>query len=194
MGAFALMARHETLDGRTLFGLLLGFVGSLMLAQARADLAGAGGLLAGLGAGACLGLFTVCVRPIVREENVLPALALVLGIGAACLLVTCLSRGDAIFKISLGQMGLSALGGLLTVALMFAVWLTCLSGASVSMAAPVWYMGAGFAVFWAWRGPEEVDAWMTLGGVILVVLGLYGAGGKQQDRPSLTFGDILREE
>jgi hypothetical protein len=77
---------------------------------------------------------------------------------------------------------------------MMATWLTCLSAVSVATAAPVWYLGAAFGMLWRGLGPAELNVWMAVGGIILVILGLYGAGGSRQERPGLTFGDILRDE
>lgn len=186
---------RERADGRALLGLLFGFVGCIMIVQGQGS--GAAGAISvrnslpAVGAAACWAVFSVVARPIVREEKALPVAALVTAIGAACLLVTCLSTGQSILEISPVQVWRSALIGACTVGLMMVFWLKCVGMVPVVLASPFWYLGLVFGLALArWRG-VSVSGWWALGGLVLVLLGLHTVLSGRQ-RAAVTIGDIIR--
>lgn len=184
----------ERADGRTFFGLALGFVGCIMMVPPGVrEGTGLRGLLLGIGAAACWGIFWLLARPVVREEKVLPVAALVAGIGAACLLVTCLSTGAGLFDISPGQLVTALLGGAVTVGFMMALWLRCLAGMAVPLAAGLWYLGLFFSGLWSLLGfgGTGPDLWWLLGGGVLVLLGLHSALSGRRRRGA-TMSDVIR--
>jgi drug/metabolite transporter (DMT)-like permease len=175
--------------------LFLGFVGCALIAAGQHGEGAAGfrlgAALAALGAAACWALFSVLARPLVREEEALPVAALTTGVGAICLFVTCLSTGESIFRVSMGQLSALALTGLFTVGLMMLLWLRCLSKVSAAQAAPLWYVGALFGIGWALVSGRGVSLWWTFAGVVLVLVALRrGLTGRQ--RVAVTIGDIIR--
>ncbi len=195
IGLFSLFDR-ERADGRIAIGLLLGFAGCVMLNKVAGGPAATGSWLRGLpavGAAACWALFCLAARPVAREEKALPVAAIVLSVGAVCLFVTCIARGDGIFHIGLRQLGETILLGVFTVGLMLVFWLRCLGSVPAAMAAPLWYLGLLFGVVWhavvvgAWRaGPY----WL-LAGVVLIIAGIQRAlSGRTARRTSL--GDLIR--
>jgi len=194
MGLLSLASREKA-GGKAFWGLLFGLAGCVLLVEGgRTEGMAADPVqakLLGLGAAACWAVFSVIARPIVREERVLPVVALVTGIGAVCLGVTCLSRGDSIFQISPAQLRTAGLAGLLTVGLMMAAWLKCLGGTPVAQAALLWYLGPLFGVAAGWCYGWRVDLWWALAGGVLIVFGLRGALGRRQ-RAGLTMGDVIR--
>jgi drug/metabolite transporter (DMT)-like permease len=197
MAFFGLFGRQKG-DRRSAAGLLLGFVGCILLARGLGGAGPAeGGTLSAdllaLGAAACWALFTVLAVPMVREQSVLPVTALVTAVGAACLLVTCLGRGEAvlIFAVSFSQLRTLALTGVVTVGLMMALWLKFVGSVPLPLAAPFWYLGLMFGVFWAGRVGVEVATWWTLAGVIVLLPGLHVALGGRE-RSGITISDIIR--
>jgi len=185
----------ERVGGGGVIGLLLGFVGCFVLAYARADASGVVGVgpkVKALSAAACWAAFSVLARPLVREEKALPTAAIVTAVGAACLLVTCLSQGLSVFGISPGQMVGLAVAGFLTVGVMMALWLACLSAAPAARAAPYWYLGAAFGLFWAWRAGVHVRVWWALLGSVLILSALQLTSEREHGDGAISFGDIIR--
>lgn len=191
IGVLTLFVGRERAPVKSLFWLFLGLVGSVMLVRAR-ELSGSGGAFPGLLAAACFAVFSLVARRVVQDENVLPTIALTLSIGAVCLLVTCVSRGDGIFGVTVPQMFGAALAGAFTVALPLSLWLRALSTAPAASAAPAWYLTAVFGVFWTWRSGQGMDFWVTFAGVVLVLAALNGVGGTREQGAGMTFGDVLR--
>ncbi len=196
MGLFSLLTR-ESADQRVALGLLLGFVGCIMIAEGQSTAGAAAGTeswagnLLAVGAAGCWALFALLARPVVREERALPTAALVLGIGAACLLVTCLSTGENVFGVSVRQLGTLALWGLVSVGLMTTAWLKFLASVPAALAAPFWYLGLGFGVLWARRAGWTVSPWLAAPGAALLLVALYSAAAGRRSR-GLTIGDIIR--
>ena len=186
----------EKADWRSAAGLLLGFVGCVMIAERLTGPPGATGAAGGadllaLGAAACWALFSVMARPVVRDQSVLPMAALVTGIGAVCLFITCLSTGESPFDVSLPQLQTLVLTGIAVVGLMMAAWLKCLAGLPAAAAAPFWYLGLPFGLLWAHRAGWGVAGWWALGGVVLIFGGLrYALSGRR--RAGITMSDIIR--
>ncbi len=192
-GVFSAFAA-ERADGRTFFGLVLGFVGCIMMVPPGAgDGGGARGLLLGIAAAASWGIFWLLARPLVQEEKVLPVAALVTGIGAACLLVTCISTGAGIFDVRPAQLLTALLGGAVTVGVMMTLWLRCLGGLSVPLAGGLWYLGLFFSGLWGVLGfgAEGPDIWWLVGGGVLVLLGLHSSLTGRR-RGGMTMSDIIR--
>jgi len=184
----------ERADGRAFFGLVLGFVGCIMMVPSGAqEFAGLRGLLLGIAAAVCWGIFWLLARPIVREEKSLPVAALVTGIGAACLLVTCISTGAGIFEVRPGQLAAALVGGAVTVGFMMALWLRCLAGMAAPLAAGLWYLALLFSGLWALLGfgGARPDLWWLLGGGLLVLLGLHSALTGRRRR-GVTMSDVIR--
>ncbi len=196
VGVFSSFGR-ERADSRTFFGLLLGFVGCIMLAEGAMPGGGpAGGMKAhalGALAAAGWGLFTLCARPLAREEKALPAVALILGVGAVCLFVTCLSTGANVLRVSVAQLGLSAVAGFFTVGVMMLAWLRCLRGVPAVAAAPWWYLGLAFAAAGrlVFAGGWGEGVWWVLGGAVLILMALHSAGAGRTGQ-AVTMGDIIR--
>jgi drug/metabolite transporter (DMT)-like permease len=190
-------ATGEKADRRAVLGLLVGLAGCWLVARgqvARAQAgptAGRGGAFLALGASACWALFSVAARPLLREHKALPAAVLVTGLGAVCMLVTCLSMGEGIFDISLSQLSRLAFRSSFSVGLMTVLWLRALAVAPAVLAGPVWYLGAVFGVLWAYRAGEPLSAWWILPGVVLIALGLRRSFAARQAR-SLTIADVIR--
>lgn len=191
MAALSLLTR-ERAEGRAIFALLLGYVGCIMIVQGGRGGAAGGAVLPGLGAAACWAAFTVLARPVASQERVLPVAALVALIGAVCLFVTCLSHGLSIFDMGFSQFWMAALTGFFTVGCMMAVWLKCVALVPAAVAAPFWYLGLVFGLFWAWRAGQPVDGWWALGGTVLVALGLQAASGGTRGRRIADFSDVIR--
>jgi drug/metabolite transporter (DMT)-like permease len=196
MGLLSLLTR-EAADRRVAFGLVLGFVGCIMIFQGQKapGAAGASGSLGGsllaVAAAGCWALFSVAARPIVRQERALPVAALVAGIGAVCQLITCLTTGVSPLSISVPQMRTAALTGVFCVGGTLLLWLRCLGGMPAVLAAPFWYLGALFGVLWALRAGWSVSGWWALGGGVLILMGLQNAlAGRRQS--GLTLADVIR--
>jgi drug/metabolite transporter (DMT)-like permease len=127
----------------------------------------------------------------VREERVLPVVALVAGVGAVCVGVTCLSRGDNPFSISPAQLRTVALTGFVTVGLMMGAWLKCLAETPPAQAALLWYLAPLFGLVPGWCYSRPVDFGWALAGFVLVILALRAAF-RRPTRSSLTMGDVIR--
>lgn len=199
IGLFSVFT-SERADRRWAFALLIGFIAAVMLAEAQgktrlAGSLGAGPALAALGGACCWALFSLLARPLVREEPVLPVAALVTGIGACCLLVACLSRGESILvgfhKINMAQLRTLILTGFFTVGLMMVCWLKCLSKVPAAQAGPLWYLGVLFGAVWALVGGWGLSLLWTVGGTILVLIALRRALADRQ-RSGATLGDLIR--
>jgi drug/metabolite transporter (DMT)-like permease len=192
IGLFSVFSREQA-DRRSVMGLLLGFAGCIMLTKGFEGAHLWSGGLPAVGAAACWALFSLGVRPIVREERALPVAALVLLIGTACLLVTCIARGDNPFHINLSQLFATVFAGVFTVGLVVVLWLKCLHAASAATVAPFWYLGLLFGALGRaliigglWSG----FFWL-LGGTVLVLLGI-GNSLAHRDRKSMSISDVLR--
>ncbi|MBA7662961.1 hypothetical protein ES703_70994 [subsurface metagenome] len=191
MGALSLLTA-ERADRRAVLGLLFGFVGGILILHRSGGAAASlqGSLLA-VGAAACWALFSVMARPIVREEKALPVAVLVMAIGAACLLVTCLSRGENILAVKVPQLWTALLAGALTVGLMMVFWLKCVGMVPVALASPLWYLALVFGIAWArWRG-LSIAGWWALAGSVAILLGLHIALSGRR-RTTVTIADIIR--
>ncbi len=190
----------ERTDRRTSFALILGFAGAVMLAQAqgRGALAGgigAGAALAALAGAGCWAIFSLLARPLVREEPVLPVVALATGIGAFCLLVSCVATGEDLLvgfhKMTTAQLRTLMVTGFFTVGLMMVCWLKCLSKVSAVQAGSLWYLGLVFGAVWAAMAGWRVSVWWTLAGAVLTLWAARAALSERQ-RSSITLGDIIR--
>ncbi len=184
----------ERADGRTFIGLLLGFFGCVVLVVPGHLMAGSlRGTLLALAAAACWALFTLAARSLMRQEKALPVVALVTAIGAACLLVTCLSTRESIFAVRPDQLGMALAGGFFTVGIMTALWLRCLAVMPAVLAAGFWYLGTLFGAIWAflgWGGDRPNVWWLLVGGA-LILLGLHGALSGRRTA-EVTLGDVIR--
>lgn len=192
IGLFSVFTREQA-DRRTVVGLLLGFAGCVMLMKGVGAAHLWSGGLPAVGAAACWALFSLGARPIVREERALPVAVLVLLIGTACLLVTCIARGDNPFHISISQLRTTVFAGFFTVALVVIFWLKCLNVASAATVAPFWYLGLLFGVLGhaLFIGGLWSGFFWLLGGAVLVLLGI-GNSLAQRDRKSMSISDVLR--
>jgi len=167
-----------------------------MLLEGAGGVEGVGPLRSGLpavGAAACWALFSLAARPVARDEKALSIAAIVLSIGAVCLFVTCLARGEGVFHIGLRQLGRTIPLGLVTVGLMVVFWLKCLDAAGAATAAPLWYLGLVFSVVGrAFQvGGFRAGLWWFVGGTVLILLGIQGALSGRTRR-QVTIGDIIR--
>ncbi|MGD2173886.1 MAG: DMT family transporter [Candidatus Brocadiaceae bacterium] len=190
LGAFT----RERPDGRAFFGLLLGFVGCIMLVAPGDQVdGGVRGVLLGLAAAGCWAAFSLAARPLARQEKAIPVAAVVTGIGAICLLVTCLSTRESVFQIRPGELATALVGGAFTVGFMMALWLKCLAGAAAVLAGGMWYFGLVFGVLWTYVGFGGVrpDPWWLLGGTVLVLLGVHSTLSGRR-RKTATMSDIIR--
>ena len=76
---------------------------------------------------------------------------------------------------------------------MMALWLRCLRILPATVASPMWYLGLLFGLLWAGRIGWGISPWLALGGGVLILLSLYGAGpGRSETRTGLTISDIIR--
>ncbi len=195
IGVFSMFDRDRA-DGRIFLGLVLGFVGCIMLMRVAGGPAPTGPWLRGLpavGAAACWALFCLAARPVAREEKALPVAAIVLSVGAVCLFVTCIARGDGIFHIGLRQLGETVLLGIFTVGLMLVFWLRCLGSVSAAAAAPLWYLGLLFGVVGraVLSGGWRAGPWWLLAGAVLILVGIQRSLSGRSAR-QLTLGDVIR--
>jgi len=181
---------RERADLKAFVGILLGFFGCVLVVRAEAPGSLAISMRA-IGAAACWAVFSMLARPLVREEKPLPVAAVVCMIGAACLLVTCLSMGRSVFAVRPAHLWTAAVTGAFTVGLMMVFWLKCLGSAEAALAAPLWYLGLAFGVVWVRRVGVDVDGWLAFGGIVLVLFGLHTAfSGRRSSAMSL--GDVIR--
>ncbi|MFO8007098.1 MAG: DMT family transporter [Candidatus Brocadiia bacterium] len=193
MAVFSALTK-ERADGRTMVGLLLGFVGCIMLIGPGE---GSGvqlrGTVLGLAAAACWAVFFLVARPLMRQERALPVAALTTGIGALFLLATSLGMRVGLFDIAPADLGLALLGGAVTVGFMMALWLKCLAQLPAALAGGLWYLGLLFGSLWGFAGFLEPrpDGWWLLGGAVLILLGLHSALSGRR-RGEATMGDIIR--
>jgi len=195
--AFFSFFTTESAGAKQIGGLLLGFVGCIMMLTApRGSGASPGSQLPtvakALGSGVCWALFAVGARPLVKQGRVLPIAALAVGAGAACLLVTCLTMKVNVLSISLRQLWLSAVAGILTVAIPYGLWLKGLSILSPAAAAPWWYLGVVFGAVWTFFMQDGRAGWWSLGGIVLILVSLRFGGPSIQARTK-TMGDLIRE-
>ena len=191
IGVFSTFGREHA-DARTFLGLLLGFGGCVMLSMARGGPAAGGSWLSGLpavGAAVCWAVFCLVARPIAREEKALPVAAIVLSVGAVCLFVTCIARGDGIFHIGMRQLGETIPLGIFTVGLMLVFWLRCLGSVPAAAAAPLWYLGLLFATLMA--GGLRAGLWWLIAGAVLILVGIQRALSGRTTR-DVTLGDVIR--
>ena len=183
--------------GRQIAMLALGFAGCVgVLASARTDglanlLPGFWGSVLALGTALCWAVFTIIVRKFARDERVLPVGAVLWSMGAACLLITCLSRGENVLEISRSGLWISMVLGAGTVALGFGLWMRSLGEVPPAYAAPVWYMTAVFGVFWTYLIEDSVPNWWTVGGVILILL-VSRSGRSTEEQSHTTISDVIR--
>ncbi len=181
---------RERADVKLFFGILMGFFGCIMIV--RGETAGSLALsMRAVGAAACWAAFSMLARPLVREENALPVAAVVCLIGAACLLVTCLSMGRSIFAVRPAHLWTAAVTGAFTVGLMMVFWLKCVGSVEVALAAPLWYLGLAFGIVWSLRTGADVEGWWAFGGVVLILLGLHTAYSGRRGG-AMTLGDVIR--
>jgi drug/metabolite transporter (DMT)-like permease len=117
--------------------------------------------------------------------------ALVTGIGAVCLFVSCLSTGENVLRISMPQLWGLIFAGLFTVGLVMFLWLKSIGDAPVTLAAPFWYLAPVLGVAWALVSGWHVSLWWTLSGVALVLLSLRTVLSGRQQNP-LTLADVIR--
>ncbi len=193
IGVFSAFGREKA-SGGGFVGLLLGFVGCIMLSSPADRLTGGlPAVLLGAGAATCWAVFSLAARPLARQEKALPTAAVVTGIGAACLLVTCLSTGESIGNIQPAQAGLALALGAVTVGLMTTFWLKCLAGVPAVVAAPLWYVGVLLGTIWGVLGMGEPrpKLWWLFGAAVLIGLGLHSAWSGRGRRRG-TLSDIIR--
>ena len=193
MMALLSMFGREKPDGKAFWGLVVGLAGCLALVRGGSPdgvwTGAVQGKLLGLGAAVCWAAFSVMARPIVREERILPVVALVTGIGAVCVGVTCLSRGENPFQLSPLQLRTVGITGLVTVGLMTAAWLKCLADTPPAQGALLWYLAPLFGLVPGWH--LGVDIGWTLAGALLVAFALRIAL-RRPTRSSVTMGDVIR--
>ena len=186
--------QKEKMDARLLLGLLLGLVGCIMLTTFRGLFAGPlRPVLVALGAAACWAVFSLAAVPPAREENALPVAALVVGVGALCLFINCLSTGENVFAIRPRALLVALGGGVVTVGLMMILWLKCLAAMSAPLAGGLWYLGLVFGVLLSHLvlGGPAPNLWWTLVGTAFVLLGLHTAlSGRRHE--ALTLSDVIR--
>jgi len=191
LGAFG----RERADGRIVVGLLFGALGCIMITRAQQWTSGSGAALwslPALGAGVCWAVFSLLARPVMQEGKALPAAALVTGVGAVCIFVTCLSMKVSILGIAPAQLARAMVWGFFMVGVMMALWLKCLAEMPVAMASPFWYCGMVFGLWWAIRDAAvDVSGWWALPGVVIVLLSIFGAVSRRE-RPTLTVSDLIR--
>ncbi len=185
---------QERADGRTMVGLLLGFVGCIMLVGPGE---GAGvqlrGTVLGLAAATCWAVFSLVARPLMRQEKALPVATLTAGMGALFLLATSLGMRVGLFDIAPGDLAVALLGGVVTVGVTMALWLKCLAQLPAALAGGLWYLGLLFGSLCGFAGVfgPAPDGWWLLGGAMLILLGLHSALSGRR-RGEATMGDIIR--
>ena len=190
----------EATPQKHLVALLWAFVGAIIIfrdparysppAAEAAALWSRGYAAAGAWA-VCWVLFSMVGHSLMENAKALPAAAMVLGVGAVCLLITCIGAGRNVLGISASQL-LACMGaGGLAVACSFTLWLKGLARLSLVSAAALWYLGVLFAAIAAYFMEGLTPGWLTLGGAILILMGVRG-GLRRQPRPGKTIGDIIR--
>jgi drug/metabolite transporter (DMT)-like permease len=196
MGLAGLFSRQKP-PGKAILGLILGLAGCYVIA--RWGMRGAGtvhvfskaGLL-GLSAAACWAGFSLMAPQVLGEARPLPVIALVTGIGTACILITAVSMGESPFDISWAQARSCAVTGALTVGLMMSFWLGCLGAAQPQRAGALWYLAMVTGALWSVLRGGELSWWPFLGGAILIAFALYCTAGGSRRRESATIGDVIR--
>jgi drug/metabolite transporter (DMT)-like permease len=196
MAALSFLGREQA-SGRQIGALLLGFAGCVMILAGGSSggqavgAPSAGGYVLAVGHAACWAAFSLLARPVVREEKTLPVVALVLGGGALCLLVTNLSAGRNVLAITTGQLVVCAATGILALAGAFGLWLACVSHVPVASVSSLWYLGALFGAGLAYRFKGDAPGWLTLVGGIFILLALR-SGLRRRRGGGKTMGDIIR--
>ena len=178
--------------------LVLGFVGCIMILAPSGNTESATSLAPGttvtvlaVASALCWAVFVLLARPLVKKESVLASTVIIWSMGAACMLVTCLSTGENILSITQSGLWLSMLLGAGTVTIGFGVWLKCLSEVTPAFAAPIWYISLVFGIAWARWIADFRPGWLTVGGVVLILL--VARSGKSRDRSSgVTISDVIR--
>ena len=195
LGFLSLLTR-EAASIRQIAGLLLGFVGCILIAGSpywgAAESGGPPSLetsLIALGAAACWAAFALMARPMVKEEKVLPVIVIVLSMGAVFLLVTCYSTGASMLIGSKRLWASMILGA--AAALALGCWLKCLASAPASAAASLWYLALVFGVAWAYWIAHLSPGWFTLVGAALVLLALHSAPAVHRKQQT-TMSDLIR--
>ena len=195
LGFMSLLTR-EPANARRILDLMIGFVGCIMLAGnphwVTAEVGGSPGFgtsfLALLAAG-CWAVFALSARLLVKKEKALPVTAIVLGLGALCLLVTCLTMRTGLWVGSELLWTTVWLG--LTSALALGCWLKCLAREPSAAAASLWYLALLFGVVWAsWIGGLS-PGWFTFWGEVLIVYAAYSATSASAGS-DLTMSDLIR--
>jgi drug/metabolite transporter (DMT)-like permease len=197
MGVAAFLSRGQA-SGRAIAGLLLGFVGCYVMARwsgtgsSRIGIFSRAGLL-GLGAAACWAAFSVLAPRVLKEARPLPVIALVTGIGTACILVTAVTMGANVLDLSWGQARSCAVAGVLTVGLMMSFWLRCLNGAATLRTGALWYLGMVTGTLWSvLRYQHRPNWWSLLVGTILIGIAIYMTPDGGRSRQAATIGDVIR--
>jgi len=177
-------------SGRQMLGVVLGFVGAALIIGKPATPTGLGAVLLAVGAAVCWALFAMAGAPVAKEEKVLPMNALVWTVGAACLLVTCMSTGESPFQITRKEFLTAILLGVVTLALGFGCWFKCLATSSKATAGAFWYVALVFGIGWHGSIGRGVSFW-TLGGVLLLLVAVRCSLGSAKQRDS-SISDMIR--
>ena len=169
---------REGARAREIGVLILGFVGAILIARSfAADGAAvpttAATRLLALGSALCWALFVLLARPAARENRALPVLTTVLGLGATCMMVTCLTTGGGLLTISARALWLSMIVGGVSVGLGLLCWVTALSIAPAAKVAPVWYLAMAFGLVWAHVIGRCEIGWLALPGAGLILVAVY---------------------
>ena len=194
LGFMSVVTREGAKTGQ-IVGLILGFVGCIMIAwnptwkATDGPSPGFHTSLIALASAGCWAVFTLAARPLAKTEKPLALSAIILSMGALCILVTCFSMGT-FPSVSPKILWTSILLGLAT-AICLRSWLACLSTAPAASAAPLWYLSLVFGIFWAWRMAHLSPGWFTLGGIALILVAAHGAGGERV-RPQASMSDLVR--
>jgi drug/metabolite transporter (DMT)-like permease len=197
MGGGALLSRDMP-PRRAVVGLLLGFVGCVVMAKwgtrggTVVPFFSRAGLL-GLAAAACWAAFSLMAPQVMRESRPLPVIALVTGIGVVCVLITAVSMREKLFQIRPAQVGHCALAGILTIGLMMGFWLRCLNAAQPVRAGTLWYLGMLAGTLWGlWRTDAQLSWWPFVTGAFLIAVSIYLSPGADRPRATATMGDVIR--
>jgi drug/metabolite transporter (DMT)-like permease len=185
------MFTRDAPSGRQIGGMLLGFIGSaLIIGWSGSGGPGLSASVLAVASGVCWAAFILASRPLVRAEKLLPLVTLLWGVGAVCLLATCLAKGENILQITSRQMLRSIMLGAGSVALSFLCLLKCLDVSSAPAAGAFWYMAAVFGILWHMQGGRS-PAILTALGVALVAAAVYCAGGGNKRR-GYSLSDVIR--
>lgn len=200
MAGVILAFQGKATPRKHLVALLWAFVGAIIIFRDPARYSTpAGGTAAlwsrGYGAAAgwalCWVFFSMVGNSLMESAKALPAAALVLAVGAVCLLITCIGAGRNVLGISANQLVACMGAGGLAVACSFTLWLKALGRLSLVSAAGLWYLGVLFVAVADYFLEGLTPGWLTLGGAILILLGVRG-GLRHKPRADTTIGDIIR--